>query len=81
MCFVGTAGKENNGFDPNIQLVPGGSWAGSGGGSGKPTAPPAPSAQSGAPGVRPAAAPAPGLGGHTFSGGGWGSTGSSHTPR
>ena len=67
------AGKENNGFDPNIQLVPSGSW---GGGTGKP-APPgqppssaAPTGQPNASGARPAA-PAPV---HTFPSGGWGSS-------
>jgi len=80
-ALLGISGKENNGFDPNIQLVPGGSWAGSGA---KPAAVPpgtaAPTGAPGAPGVRPTGAPTPpGLGGHTFSGG-WGSgSGSSNS--
>ena len=68
--LIAIAGKENNGFDPNIQLVPGGSWAGS---SAKPGTCPPPAAPAGPPGApRPPTAPAPGIGSHTFSAGGWG---------
>ena len=67
------AGKENNGFDPNIQLVPGGSWNGP-----KPAGGAAPAAQPSA-GARPTGAPAPATT-FTLPSGGWASGPSNAAP-
>jgi hypothetical protein len=71
MCF--RAGKENNGFDPNIQLVPGGSWNGP-----KPAGGAAPPSQPSA-GARPPGAPAPATT-FTLPSGGWASGPSAAAP-